>query len=105
MKTALFLFALCFVATGAFGQNAIGAGAMSNQPQIVEFPDHPQHASQRPLAHEESVLVPSGIVSAQGERPLWEVAPTVKVVPLGDVARMFKKEHESAKKAEIVWEN
>ena len=44
-------------------------------------------------------------VQAHGVRPLWEVATPAYVVPLGDSARMLKKEHMSAKKAEIVWNN
>jgi len=43
----------------------------------------------------------------QGQRGLafHEVATPAYVVPLGDSARMLKKEHMYAKKAEIVWNN
>jgi len=44
-------------------------------------------------------------VQAHGVRPLWEVATPAYVVPLGDSARMLKKEHLDAKKAVVVWTN
>jgi len=106
MKTTLLLFALCLLgASAAFGQAAVGGAYLSNQPVVIEFPDHPQHAMQQSLSREQSVLESSIPVSAQGQRPLWEVAPVARVTPLGDIARMLKKEHEGAKKASIVWEN
>jgi len=57
------------------------------------------------MAREQNLLNDNGLTFAHGERPLWEVAQTKKVVPLGDIARELRKEHESAPKAEIVWEN
>jgi len=41
---------------------------------------------------------------AQGERPLWEFGPVSEPVSLGDVARAYRKEKVSAKKAELVLE-
>jgi hypothetical protein len=38
-------------------------------------------------------------------RPLWELAPVKVETPLGDSARMLKKQHANARKADIVWEN
>ncbi|HUJ95958.1 MAG TPA: hypothetical protein VLW84_11880 [Terriglobales bacterium] len=102
MKITL-LISLCLLfATAAFGQ--VGS-AISSQPQILELPSHPQHASQQLPAREQSLFERSSVTWAQGERPLWEVAPAIKVVPLGDIARMLKKEHATAKKAQIIWEN
>jgi hypothetical protein len=43
---------------------------------------------------------------AQGERPLSDVASSKAApVPLGDIARMLRKEQLTAKKATTVWEN
>lgn len=56
------------------------------------------------MAREHS-LVGGGTYSyAQGERPLWEFGPVSEPRPLGDIARELRKEKQSAKKAEIVFE-
>lgn len=100
----LFLFGaviLCSVA--AFGQ----AASISSQVTVIQIPDHPQHASLTPMATEQS-LVGGGANAysyAQGERPLWEFGPVSQpVLPLGDVARAFRKDKAAAKKAELVFE-
>lgn len=101
MKTALFAF--CFLcATAAFGQSA---SVLSNEVQVLQLSSHPRTANQQPQAIEHNLLERSSYTLAQGERPLWEVAPPSHVTPLGDIARMLKKEHDTAKKAEIVWVN
>ncbi len=103
MKTMLFV--LCFFcATAAFGQT-VGAGAVSAEPVITEFRSHAGRASQQPMGTEQNLLGQSGFTSAHGERPLWEVATPSQVTPLGDSARVLKKAHEAAKKADIVWNN
>ena len=99
MKTALFV--LCFLgATAALGQST-GSAMMSS---TVQMPNHAEHASQQPLAQEQNLLERSSYLIAQGERPLWEVQQVSKSrpVPLGDIARMFRKDHELVKKADIV---
>ena len=100
MKTTLFI--LCFLgATTALGQTA---GVLSNQPAIIQIPDHPQHAAQHDLAPEQSLLGSDLYSYAKGERPLWEFGPISQPVPLGDLARAARKEHELAKKAEFIFE-
>jgi hypothetical protein len=95
------LFVLCFLcAAAALGQSA--SGALSSEPQVFHPPDHAQHAAQLPMGEEHNLLESSGYAYAQGERPLWELAPVSHAVPLGDVARMMKKEHAAAKKADFV---
>jgi len=47
---------------------------------------------------------PNAYTYAQGERPLWEFGPVSPPVPLGDVARAYRKEKLTAKKAEIIFE-
>jgi hypothetical protein len=42
---------------------------------------------------------------AQGERPLWEFATNpAPEVPLGDVARLYRQQHATVKKAVKVLE-
>jgi len=102
MKITLFMLFILFAAT-AFGQ-AAGSG-VSSQAQMVEIPDHPQHADLHAMASEHSLVGGGGYSYAQGERPLWEFGPVLPPpTPLGDVARAFLKENLAAKKAEIVFE-
>ena len=102
MKTAFFVAViLCSVA--AFGQ----AGAISNQVAPLHMADHPQHASFSSMASEHSLVggASDSYTYAQGERPLWEFGPvTPPPTPLGDVARAYRKEKSTAKKAEVVLE-
>jgi hypothetical protein len=98
------VFALCFLcATVALGQS--GGGTMSSQAYPLQLPSHEALATQHPMAIEQNLLVGAGFSWAQGERPLWEVAPVSHPTPLGDSARTLRKEHEVAKKAEFVWNN
>jgi flagellar basal body L-ring protein FlgH len=99
MKTALFVLCL-LAATAALGQSS-GSAMMSS---AVQMPNHAERASQQPLAPEQNLLEHSSYLIAQGERPLWEVqqASKSRPVPLGDIARMFRKDHELVKKADIV---
>jgi hypothetical protein len=92
-------------ATAAFGQSSVGVGALSAEPVITEFSSHSLRAAQTPMATQESLLEVSEYVVAHGERPLWEVGTLPRTVPLGDSARVLRKEHETAKKAEIIWQN
>jgi hypothetical protein len=102
MKTLLiaFLF-LCSVA--AFSQTA---ASLSNQVTPVVIVDHPQHASYNRMACESPLVGggPDTYSYAQGERPLWEFGPVSVPVPLGDVARAYRKDKQTAKKAGIVLE-
>jgi hypothetical protein len=101
MKTTL--FALCFLgATAAFGQSAAGGGALSNEVQVFQMASHPQRATQMPMAQEQNLFDRSGYSFVEGERPLWEVQPLSPKVPLGDIARALRKEHETAKKADFI---
>lgn len=98
MKTTLFtLLLLC--ATAAFGQSA--SVAVNAEPRPIRMESHPQRASQQAMQSEESLLIDShGNTSATGERPLWEVgAKPPAETPLGDVARLLRTQHASARKA------
>jgi hypothetical protein len=103
MKTALFLLCL-FCAASAMGHGVAGAGAISSEPQIIQLPSHPVRAVAQPMAREQDLLISSGYTSARGERPLWDVPSMSHEVPLGDVAREFRKEHALVKKATITLE-
>jgi|SRR5450432_3984034 hypothetical protein len=97
---------LCFFcAATAFGQASGVVSAMSSQPQVIEFTSHTEFATQHAMGNEQNLLETEGYTWAQGERPLWEVAPASHPTPLGDSARMLKKEHTATKKADIVWSN
>jgi hypothetical protein len=103
MKTTLIvLFVLC--AASAFGQ---AASVLPNQPTVIELPEHPLHAEAHGMAAERPLVGgggPETYTSAHGEVPLWEFGP-VKVEPaLGDVARAYRKEKTTGKKAEITLE-
>ena len=103
MKTLLVMF--CFlVPSAALAQ--VGAGVLSNEPAVISFNSHAAHASQQGMGTGQDVMERSSPLIAQGERPLWEVAlPQATPVPLGDIARMLKKDQLAAKKATAVWEN
>src|SRR5271165_2789967 len=99
MKATWFL--LCFLgATAALGQSFSVAALSSVEPQPLQMASHPAHASQHPMETEQNLIGNSAYVYAQGERPLWEVAPVTVSVPLGDVARALRQEHLTAKKAD-----
>jgi hypothetical protein len=102
MKKAL--LAICILgSTAAFAQYA--GGSLSAQPQVYSFASHEEHASRRPLRTTEILNGDETVVSAQGERSLWEVATPVHEVPLGDSARTLRLEHAATKKAAKVWQN
>jgi hypothetical protein len=102
--TMIVLFILFFgLWTGsAFGQ--LGVSTLSNQPQVIESPSHPQHAETHAMATETPLVGGGGYSYAQGERPLWEFGPVSEPTPLGDVARAYRREKQDAKKAEFVLE-
>jgi hypothetical protein len=98
----LLLSAVILCSAAAFGQ----ASALSNQVTPIQIVDHPLHASLTPMACERPLVggAPDTYSYAQGERPLWEFGPVSEPVSLGDVARAYRKEKGSAKKAELVLE-
>jgi hypothetical protein len=99
MKTTI--FALCFLcATAALGQTYL-----NNDAHPTEFSSHVEHASQPGMARSQNVMEQSSWFHGQGQRPLWEVQPAARTIPLGDIARAVRKEHTAAKKSTIVWEN
>ncbi|MGA9813946.1 MAG: hypothetical protein WBQ64_14265 [Terriglobales bacterium] len=105
MKTTLLVLGLLCFAGAAFGQASPGGVGLSAEPIVYEFQSHAGHASQTEMGRRQDIMEQSNNVQAHGVRPLWEVATPAYVVPLGDSARMLKKEHMYARKAEIVWNN
>jgi hypothetical protein len=100
MKTASLLICLLCAAAAA----AQNAPVLTNQAQAIQMPSHDQHASQHELAPAQNLLGNASYYYAQGERPLWEFGPVSQPVPLGDIARAFRKEHAAARKAQRVLE-
>lgn len=102
MKTSLLVLFFLLCVASAFGQ--VGS-VLTSQPSLISVPEHPEHASQHAMAHEENLFGDSPYSYAKGELPLWEFPSEKRVTPLGDIARAYRKEHETAKRAEIMWEN
>jgi len=100
MKTIAIVFCV-FCAATAVGQVS---GGLSSQPMVYQIPDHPLHAETHAMATEQPVIGGSAFTFARGERPLWEFGPVSVEPSLGDVARAYRKEKLTAKKAEIVFE-
>jgi len=103
MKTLL-IASVILLSAAAFGQ--AGGSALSNQVTPLEMADHPQHAEYTKMAYERP-LVGGGFDTysyERGERPLWEFGPVSEPVSLGDVARAYRKDRVTAKKAEKVLE-
>jgi hypothetical protein len=90
MKT-IFVVLFVLFATAAFAQTA---SVIPNQVQILELPDHPLHAAPHAMATESPIVGGDAntYTYAHGERPLWEFGPVSVPVPLGDVARAYRKE-------------
>ena len=106
MKTTLCALGILCFAGMAFGQaGSATASGISAEPVVYEFQSHVGHASQQGMGQPQDIMEQSIHVQAHGVRPLWEVATLAHVVPLADSARLLRKEHLSAKKAEIVWNN
>jgi hypothetical protein len=104
MKTLL--LAVCLLgASAAFGQGSFGGSALSNEATPFVMAEHPREAARQRMTVGTDLREDSQITSAQGERPLWEVAPKHKEIPLGDIARDLKKQHDAVKKTDVIWEN
>ena len=100
MKTALFVL-LMLCATAALAQSG---SVLPNQVQMVQIPDHPQHAAQHAMACESPLVGGGAETTAQGERPLWEFGPVSEQPSLGEIARAYRKGKVTAKKAGRVFE-
>ncbi len=105
MKTAT-MVAIMFCTTVALGQTIGGTVGGPTMSRPYEMITHEQHASFSSMGREQSLFDRGSSVDvAQGEIPLAEVplAPHHEI-PLGDVARALRKQHETAKKASFVFE-
>ena len=102
MKSCFFLLAVCILSSvGAAGQT-VSSYWMNSQPQMLVMPEHPQHASQTPLAQDQDLRERSTYVYAQGERPAWEFMPAPAFVSIADLARTLRDQHAMVKKAIVV---
>ena len=98
MKTTLCVLCL-LCASAAFGQYSSAPAAATYQ-----ISDHPTQAIAQPMPMEHNLLGANTFSSGHGEMPLWEAPAMSHEAPLGDVARAFKKEHATAKKARLTLE-
>ena len=105
MKTALLIASLLFT-TAALGQSIGGALSSPSMSSPYYMSTHEEHASFRSMAQERSLTDGgNGVYVAQGEIPLAEVPlPKHSEMPLGDVARLYRKQHETAKRAAFIFE-
>lgn len=102
MTKTIFCAVCLLCATAGYGQSA---GVLSNLAQPLQMADHPQHAAQHAMATEDNLLGNSAYSYAKGEVPLAELTSPMYEVPLGDIARAYRKEHASTAKAAKVSEN
>jgi hypothetical protein len=86
-------------ASAAFGQSYTSGPTLSTSLQPTS---HPARATQQALSQDQDLRQASSVVIAQGERPVWEFAQPLETTPLGDIAREFRKERATTKKATIV---
>src|SRR5271170_8121812 len=94
---------LGFLTGAAFGQ-AVGTSVQPAYGPSYSVPEHPMHAEQHDLRPETSLLGGNGVTVAHGERPLSDFPDdSVPEKPLGTVAREYRHEHQTAAKAEIIW--
>lgn len=102
MKTIM-LILLILCSAMAFAQ--VGGSASAN-PQPLQMSGNPRHAEPHDMATESPLVGgrPNTYTVYSGERPLWEFGPVSEPVPLGDVAREYRKQKMNAKKAEFVFE-
>jgi hypothetical protein len=100
--TLLALLILC--SATVLGQ--VYSSVLSSQPQMVTMIEHPEHASHHAMAEEKPLVggSPNTYSYAQGERPLWDFGAVTEQAPLGDVARAYRKQKLTARKAAIVFE-
>jgi len=101
MRTVNLIVILLLLCAGAFAQNYQNYHSIGPTPateSTVQIQDHPQSIIQR------SLFASSSVTFAHGERPAYEILGFPQSRPLGDVARDYRREHETAKKAKIVWE-
>jgi hypothetical protein len=95
--TAMFVF----LSAAAFGQ--LGTAVVSPQVQPLVLPDHTLHAGPHAMGHEQPLVggAADNYSFGHGERPLWEFGPVTEEPSLGEVARAYRKQKLTAKKAEI----
>src|SRR5450432_92521 len=107
-RCSILVLAICiFCAVGAFGQVNFSS-AQSAPVEGFQMSDHPETADRHVMGRERDLLEVSQTTFSQGEIPLWEameMMPPRLVIPLGDLARAIRKEHELAPKAVMVWNN
>ena len=108
MKIKLLVFCFFFwVLAGTAAKAQVGGTVLSNEISGgLSFTSHSTRAAQRPTSDEQNLLGNSANLSAHGERPLWEFAQPKKEVPLGDIAREYRKQRAATvKKTAVIHQN
>lgn len=107
MPIFVLLVVILFVSSLCHGQSVAGMGGGQQAPTTNTYvmQEHPQHASQHPMASEQSLFNDGAVTTAHGERPLWEFGSDKVERPLGDVAREYRAlAFYGSDKARIHWE-
>ena len=107
MKTTMLLALLLVVSVAMFGQNMGGMGGGMQAPYTNTYvmPSHPEHAAQHAMATEQPLVGGGSVTYAQGEQPLWQFGSDRVEVPLGTVAREYRKlALYGSDKVRIYWE-
>lgn len=105
MKLTLFtLFAFCILSSASMCAQLTG-GYINPEAHPLQFASHEQHAYEGTLLPQRDLYVRTASTIAHGERPLWEFGQQpLEEMPLGDVARLLRQQHATAKKAVKVLE-
>jgi|SRR5690348_14472642 len=103
--TLFFLTALLVLSSSMLLAQSIGGVAVYNsEAHPLYMPSHDQHAAETSLAPEHGLYVRTASAIGDGERPLWEFGSPKAEVPLGDIARLYREQHATVKKAVKVLE-
>ncbi len=106
MNKVMLLIAACVLCAGSAAAQNIGPAMANGDPQMRWYAyEHSPRATQTGLAREQDIRERDEVTYGHGEKPLWEFAPVTSSQPLGDVARSFKQDRATAKKAVVTWSN
>lgn len=103
--TLMFLTAFLVLSSSMLvAQSSGGVAVYNSEAHALYMPSHDQHAGEAGLASERGLYVRTATAIGDGERPLWEFGSPKVEVPLGDVARLYREQHATVKKAVKVLE-
>lgn len=90
MKNTLQAISVLFLLVGAAAAQSIGAASSPPISSTFEISSHQEHATYKPLDAERDILIPSSIISVQGDGTMMVLPHPLPPRPLGDMARENK---------------